>query len=106
MIVRPIDDVRPHGLPHIRFADPASLVGRVKELGGQVALAPDETIRRGTVAILLDPSGAAVALQKWGETFFIKKRDTIAIKIVKFYRLSILSSCCDAEHANKIHFLS
>jgi len=68
VIVRPIDEVRPHWLPYLRVEDPSSLVDRVEELGGKVVLPPDEKIRHGTVAIVLDPSGAAVALQQWGES--------------------------------------
>jgi len=68
VIVRPIDKVRPHWLPYVRVDDPSSLAARVEELGGKVVLLPDEKIRHGTVAIVLDPSGAAVALQQWGDS--------------------------------------
>ncbi len=68
VIVLPIEEVRSHWMPYIRVDDPSSLVARVEELGGRVLLSPNENIRHGTVAVVLDPSGAAVALQHWGES--------------------------------------
>lgn len=52
-------------LPYIRVEDPAAMVARVKELGGSVALEPTPAIRNGTLAIVLDPAGAPLALQKF-----------------------------------------
>jgi predicted enzyme related to lactoylglutathione lyase len=68
VIVLPIDKVRSHWMPYVRVADPADLVARVEQLGGKVLISPDESIRHGTVAVVLDPSGAAVALQQWGDS--------------------------------------
>ena len=34
-------------------------------LGGSVVIAPAPDVRDGTLALVLDPSGAPVALQKW-----------------------------------------
>jgi len=66
VIVLPVDEVRSHWMPYVRVDDPSSLAARVEELGGKLLFAPDEEIRHGTVAVVFDPSGAAVALQKWG----------------------------------------
>jgi uncharacterized protein len=52
-------------LPYVRVTDPAATAARAAELGGLVALAPRDDIRGGSVAIVLDPTGAAVALQKF-----------------------------------------
>lgn len=41
------------------------MLERVVSLGGKVILAPSEDIRKGSVALIADPSGAAVALQRW-----------------------------------------
>ncbi len=68
VIVLPIEEVRSHWMPYVRVDDPASLAARVEELGGELLFSPDEKIRHGTVAVVFDPSGAAVALQKWGES--------------------------------------
>lgn len=64
-ITRPDEDVRSHWLPYVRVDDPAALQARVEDLGGQVLLEASDDIREGTVIIVLDPSGAPVALQKW-----------------------------------------
>jgi predicted enzyme related to lactoylglutathione lyase len=59
------ENVDPNWLPYVRVADPAALAGRVEALGGQVILAPKASIRGGTLAIVADPTGGALALQKW-----------------------------------------
>jgi len=64
VIPNPFDEVPANWLPYVRVEDPAGLAQRVEDLGGQVVLAPREDVRGGTVAIVIDPSGAAVALQK------------------------------------------
>jgi uncharacterized protein len=63
----PVGDapVRPSWLPYVRVEDPAALVGRVAALGGRVLFAPRAEVRNGTFAIVADPAGAVVALQKW-----------------------------------------
>jgi predicted enzyme related to lactoylglutathione lyase len=68
VIVRPVEEVRSNWLPYLRVDDPAALSQRVEALGGHVLLSPDDEIREGTVAIVMDPSGAAVALQKWDQS--------------------------------------
>jgi predicted enzyme related to lactoylglutathione lyase len=63
----PIGDspVRPNWLPYVRVADPAALARRTSELGGSVLLEPNPEARDGSVAIVADPNGGALALQKW-----------------------------------------
>jgi hypothetical protein len=58
-------DIKPNWLPYLRVADPASLSARAESRGGRVLLAPRADVRNGTLAIVADPTGAAVALQKW-----------------------------------------
>jgi predicted enzyme related to lactoylglutathione lyase len=60
-----IDVVEPNWLPYVLVEDPAPLVARVEELGGRVLFAPDPEVRGGGAAIVADPSGAALTLQKW-----------------------------------------
>jgi len=67
VIPRPVEDVRAHWLPYVRVADPAALAAKVEGLGGFVLLEPQESVRKGTVTIVLDPTGAVLALQKWEE---------------------------------------
>jgi predicted enzyme related to lactoylglutathione lyase len=60
-----LEGVQPNWLPYIRVADPAAIVARVEALGGRVVLAPSDDARGSSLAVVLDPSGAAVALQRW-----------------------------------------
>jgi hypothetical protein len=57
--------VEPNWLPYVRVADPVALAARVESLGGKVLVAPRAEIRKGTVAVVADPTGGAIALQKW-----------------------------------------
>jgi len=63
----PIEDapVESNWLPYVRVDDAAALAGRVRDLGGEVLLAPSSEIRDGSLAIVADPSGAALALVEW-----------------------------------------
>jgi len=65
ILLNPFEAVRPNWLPYVRVEDPAALIEKVEALGGKVALAPREDIRKGSVALIIDPSGAAVAIQRW-----------------------------------------
>lgn len=58
-------NVRPQWLPYVRVDDPAALASRVPALGGQVLLTPTAERRVGSVAVVADPSGAAIVLQRW-----------------------------------------
>jgi predicted enzyme related to lactoylglutathione lyase len=57
--------VKSNWLPYLRVDDPAAMSARVTALGGRVILPASNEIRNGTVAIVADPTGGAVALQKW-----------------------------------------
>jgi uncharacterized protein len=57
--------VEPNWLPFVRVADPTALAARVEALGGKVLVAPRPEIRGGTLAVVADPTGGAIALQKW-----------------------------------------
>lgn len=61
----PIDGMQPRWLVSVRVADPAKSAQRAKQLGGKVLVAPHPDVRDGTVALIADPSGALIALQKW-----------------------------------------
>jgi hypothetical protein len=65
IITSPWENVRPNWLPYVRVDDPQMVADRVPKIGGRVILAPDPGIRNGTVAVIADPTGAAVAVQKW-----------------------------------------
>jgi uncharacterized protein len=61
----PQPGMSPAWLPYVMVADPAALAARAESLGGTVLFAPRADVRKGTLAIVSDPSGAPLALQKW-----------------------------------------
>jgi hypothetical protein len=65
VLQNPFEKTRSAWIPYIRVDDPAALAERVPGLGGRVVLAPRPDVRDGTLALVLDPSGAPLALQKW-----------------------------------------
>lgn len=52
-------------LPYIRVEDPVAMAVRVEQLGGTVIVRPEPRIRNNSLAIVLDPTGAPLALQKY-----------------------------------------
>jgi predicted enzyme related to lactoylglutathione lyase len=61
----PDESIRPRWLPYILVSDPGALAQRAESLGGRVVVAPRPDLRKGTLAVVADPSGGVVALQKW-----------------------------------------
>jgi predicted enzyme related to lactoylglutathione lyase len=61
----PWPEVQPNWLPYIKVDDPAATARRAEELGGTVLIPPASDVRNGSLALLLDPSGAAFAVQRW-----------------------------------------
>jgi predicted enzyme related to lactoylglutathione lyase len=59
------ENVDPNWLPYVLVDDPGALAKRVESLGGTVILAPAPDVRGGTLAIVADPTGGALALQKY-----------------------------------------
>jgi predicted enzyme related to lactoylglutathione lyase len=59
------DRERSAWLPYVRVADPTAMAARAVALGGTMVLAPHAAIRNGSLAIVLDPGGAPLALQKY-----------------------------------------
>jgi predicted enzyme related to lactoylglutathione lyase len=59
------ENVAPNWLPYIRVEDPAALARKALSLGGQVVLEPRADVRGGTLAIVTDPTGGAIALQRF-----------------------------------------
>jgi len=57
--------IKPNWLPYVRVSDPAAVAARAEQLGGRIVVRASPEIRNGSVSVILDPSGAAVALQKW-----------------------------------------
>lgn len=65
LLRNPIAIDRPIWLPYVRVADPAASAARAAQLGGRVLFAPRADLRDGTLALIADPAGAVLALQKW-----------------------------------------
>ena len=61
----PIKGMPPRWLVSVDVADPAASARRAKQLGGRILVAPHPDVRDGTVALIADPTGALLALQKW-----------------------------------------
>ncbi len=59
------EGVQPNWLPYVRVEDPAALAAKALSLGGRIVIEPRADVRKGTLAIVIDPTGAALALQKW-----------------------------------------
>ncbi|MFQ5582862.1 MAG: VOC family protein [Calditrichia bacterium] len=65
VVKNPWPKVRPNWLPYVRVEDPVSVAKHAAELGGKIIFAPQLEVRKGSVGIIGDPTGAAVAIQKW-----------------------------------------
>ena len=65
VVENPFASTRAAWIPYVRVADARKSAEQAVQLGGQLILAPDQQIRQGTVALILDPSGAPIALQEW-----------------------------------------
>lgn len=61
----PFESAQPLWLTYIAVVDPAATAARVEALGGKVLLAPSPELRDGNMALIQDPGGAILALQRW-----------------------------------------
>jgi predicted enzyme related to lactoylglutathione lyase len=61
---RPADEIEPVWLTYFGVSDPKSAAARAKELGGTVLVPPSPELREGTMAVVTDPVGAVLVLQK------------------------------------------
>jgi predicted enzyme related to lactoylglutathione lyase len=57
--------VEPNWLPYVLVNDPVAVAARVEALGGRVLLPAAPERRNGSVVVIADPGGAALALQKF-----------------------------------------
>jgi hypothetical protein len=63
----PIIDLEPTWVSYVRVVSPQAIVDQVEALGGQVLLAPQVNDIGGTLAIIVDPSGAGLVVQTWDD---------------------------------------
>jgi predicted enzyme related to lactoylglutathione lyase len=59
--------VQPHWLPFVRVKSVSESVSRAKQLGGKPLLDPKPELLGGRVAVVADPTGAAIGLLEWSE---------------------------------------
>lgn len=64
ILKNPSDTATPAWLTYFGVDDPAAAANRVVALGGKVVLAPSAQLREGTMAVVTDPTGAVLVLQK------------------------------------------
>ncbi len=64
ILALPNEQIEPTWLTYIGVPDPLVAVDKVRELGGTVLVAPNPDLRDGTMAIITDPTGAVLLLQK------------------------------------------
>lgn len=65
IIKTPAQNARSYWVQYIKVSDIKETVRKAKEAGGKVLIEPNEKIRKGNVALLMDPAGAPVAVQVW-----------------------------------------
>ena len=65
--IRFIDDseLEMRWVPVVRVVDTEAIAQKAAELGGEIRVAPRPTASGGSVALLVDPSGARVIIQSW-----------------------------------------
>lgn len=59
------DQYQARWVPAVRVADPAALLSVVTAQGGKVLVRPDEPPSNGDTALIADPDGALLMLQRW-----------------------------------------
>lgn len=61
---KPGDEIDPVWLTYFGVSDPREAAARAKQLGGTVLIPPSPELRDGTMAVVADPAGAILVLQK------------------------------------------
>lgn len=64
IMARPAEQIEPVWLTYFGVSDPRSAAARAEELGGKVLAPPSPDLRGGTMAVVTDPAGAVLVLQK------------------------------------------
>ena len=58
-------DVNPTWLPYVRVKSVSETVDKAKQLGGSVLVEPKPEVFEGKIAVIADPTGAAVGVMEW-----------------------------------------
>jgi predicted enzyme related to lactoylglutathione lyase len=67
-MVKPDEKVRATWLLFVRVQDVTASLSLAKKLGGQVLLEPRADLFHGKLAVLADPTGAAIGIMEWDES--------------------------------------
>jgi predicted enzyme related to lactoylglutathione lyase len=59
--------VQPTWLPFVRIKNVGESVALAKQLGGKVRIEPKPELFDGKVAVISDPTGAAIGILEWQE---------------------------------------
>jgi predicted enzyme related to lactoylglutathione lyase len=59
--------VKPTWLPYVRVKNISDTIALAKQLGGKVLIAPKPELLDGKVAVIADPTGAAIGILEWHE---------------------------------------
>jgi predicted enzyme related to lactoylglutathione lyase len=65
ILENPSEEWEPLWLTYFGVDDPRAAAATAAELGGHIVLEPSPEIREGSMAIVTDPSGAVLVLQRW-----------------------------------------
>jgi hypothetical protein len=63
-----MDQVKPSWLPFVRVKSIGESLATAKKLGGSVLLEPTAELLQGKVAVIADPTGAAIGVLEWSES--------------------------------------
>jgi predicted enzyme related to lactoylglutathione lyase len=61
------ESVRPTWLPFVRVLSISESVAKTKQLGGKVLIEPKPELLNGKVAVISDPTGAAIGILEWSQ---------------------------------------
>lgn len=65
ILTNPFPDYPPTWLTYFAVSDPQAAATKAVALGGKIILAPSPHMRENSMAVISDPAGAVLILQKW-----------------------------------------
>ena len=65
LVQKPDPNIGNAWVSYVRVGDVDAVVARATQFGGRVLFAPSADVRKGSVAIIADPGGAGLLVQKW-----------------------------------------
>jgi predicted enzyme related to lactoylglutathione lyase len=60
-------EVRPNWLPFVRVTNVSDSLAKVKDLGGRILISPKPELLGGRLAVIADPTGAAIGILEWSQ---------------------------------------